>query len=149
MKLIEFKCDLDLSKFIDSMLFDSGTDIASGRFEHGDKTFVVYLTVNGEVSVTYKGETYHRPSEFPEELMERIKNNPDDWFFYAPTGEGNDEQEGDIYVTLNNWYEFIYGEPTLGIDQGDVCEDDISKLSPGNILDEMTLIASRYFGIEE
>ena len=144
---ISFVCDDDLTKYTDSMLFDStydqGNSIAAGTFRYQNSDFDVALDVCGEVSVSFKGETYHRPSEFPDELIERIKNHPNDWECYAPSGEGNDDEESDIYVGLNNWFEYISDNG------GDIFEDDLSKATPERILEDMMDIAKQYFGVSD
>ncbi len=143
----EFECD-NLSPYVDSMLFDSGRMIARGVFVYSndgveiDKEITITLVVSGEVSVTYKGEVYHSPSEFPDKLIELIKRNSD-WMTYAPSGEGNDEAEGDIYVTLNNWFEYTCNG------DGELYEDDLSKATPEMILEDMKEIARQEFGINK
>lgn len=144
---LEFNCDNNLSQYTDSMLFDSGTEIASGKFGYNGKILDIYLDVSGEVAVTYKGETYHTPSEFPEELIEKIKEHPNWWEGYAPSGEGNDNEEGDVYVYLNNWFEYIYGEEVLY--DGTVYENDLSKATKEEILEDMRYIAEQYFERKE
>ena len=141
--LESFSCEENLAQYISSMLFDSGEEIARGSFTCGDEHLEISLRVCGEVAVTYKDEVYHRPSEFPDELIQLIKEHPYDWDVYAPSGEGNDEAEGDIYVGLNNWFEYIFDG------DGDVYEEDLSKATPGMILDDMFYIARRYFGLEK
>jgi hypothetical protein len=147
---VEFNCEEELSQFTDSMLFDSeDTSIAAARFVNKNgKAVTVDLCVRGEVAVDYKGETYHRPSEFPDELIERIKNQPNDWDVYAPSGEGNDEEEGDIYVGLNNWFEYIWNYDN-GASDGIVCEQDISKMTVQDVLRELKEIAEWVFNGDE
>ena len=137
-----FSTSDQLNKYVTSMLFDSGEVIASGKFESSDGTSVsVDLKVCGDVSVTFKGEVYHKPSEFPDELIERIKAHPDDWDVYAPSGEENDEPEGDIYVGLNNWFEYIWTNNKTKMTDGIVCEQDISKMNASDIFKEMLEVA--------
>lgn len=134
MKCVKFECDNDLTKYVDSMLFDSTSDtgesIAHGIFEHDGEQCNIWLDVRGEVSVTYKGTVYHRPSEFPEELIEKIRKNPNDWEY-----NGDD----DIYVGLNNWFEYIFES------DGEVYEADLSKATPEMIKEDMEAIACQYF----
>ena len=135
-----FSCDTDLSQYVSSILFDSDTNIASGTFSKGDSRVEISLDIQGAVSVYFRGERYFRPSEFPEELRELIRNHPDDWDVCAPSGEGNDDY--DIYVGLNNWFEYI-------TDSGGVIEEgDISKMSPEDILETMKEIARDHFKAE-
>ena len=84
------------------MQLDSEQTICS--LEDGD--YEVTVEVRGEVNVTYKGENYRRPSEFPDELKERIANNPNVWDITAPSGEGVDDGSN-LYVGSNNWFELF------------------------------------------
>ena len=128
----EFTCEEDLTKYKDSMMFDSGENIATGKFQYNDQELNIYLDISGEVAVTFEGVTYHRPSEFPEELKEKIRKNPNNWEY---------SDESDIYVGLNNWFEYIYDY------NGVVFEDDLSKATPQRIRIDMQEIAEQYFGI--
>ena len=142
----KFECDEDLSKYTDSMLFDSGENIAHAEFVSGEKTLTLDLDICGEVRVTYKGETYCRPSEFPDELKELIKKNPNRWDTVAPSGEGNDEEDSDIYVEFNNWFEVIYefDDESFFMD-GDVFEEDLSKFTPETLKNLLTEWAQGYY----
>ena len=138
---MQFVCN-DLTEYTDSMLFDSigdgGEDgIAEGTFAYNGKTLVINLDVRGEVSVTYKEETYYKPSEFPEELKERIRKNPNEWMFME-----NDE-DGDICVNMNNWFEYTWDSA-----EGEVCEDDLSISTKEEVLESMMYIARQYFGLD-
>lgn len=134
----EWECKKDLTPYVDSMLFESGTSICQLTVEYPRGVRIgLDLVVAGEVSVTYKGEAYHSPTDFPEELVELIKAHPgEDFNVYFPSGEGNDDAEGDCYVTLNNWFELMFklitpdDESLDGFTDGDVFESDISKMSP-------------------
>lgn len=124
-----FDCDDNLEQYNDSMLFDSDTVIAGGKFEQDDKTIEISLCVRGEVSVNYKGETYHKPSEFPDELKQLIKDKPYDW-----------DDRKDIYVSLNNWFEYIY--EIDGYSDGIMAD---SPFTEENILADMLDIAEEQF----
>ncbi len=134
-----FSCVENLGDYTTSMLFDSGTVIATGDYDYLGKHMTIDLQVCGEASVTYKGETYHKPSEFPDELVELIKAHPDDFDTYAPSGEDNDDAEGDVYVTLNNWFEYIWHFD--GSSDGILEEGNIAKMTSGDIHVEMDQIA--------
>lgn len=130
MKIKSFECDNNLSKYVDSMLFDSGAVIATLNYDNEElgenevHDISVSLEVAGKVKVIYKDSTYTEPSEFPEELREKIRST-EFWDVYAP----DDENEGDIYVDFNNWFELIYtidGSYTDRI----MFEEDISKYTP-------------------
>jgi len=138
--LKEFWCK-DLQPYVDSMLFDSGEQIAYMSYESGEWLINVSLEVCGEVRVEYKGESYRYPSEFPDELREKIKNDMW-WELYAPSGEGNDETEQLLYVDNNNWFEYIYDIIKAPADRfkyrdGYVCEWDISTGTEEDIKADM------------
>lgn len=147
LECIDFYCDRDLSKYIDSMLFDSDDDpIAFGEFKMRgkDEIFNIELVVNGEVRLNYKGSTYTCPYDFPEELKERIRRNPDGWSTYASSGEGNDDECGDIHVIMNNWYEYLIGQKKGDINvfyDGVMYEADLSKDTPIGVFKKMIDIA--------
>jgi hypothetical protein len=138
-----FDCDDNLAQYTDSMLFDSeDTSVAAAEFMKDGKVLTIDLCVRGSVDVTFKGERYNRPSEFPEELKEHIRKHPNDWDIYAPSGD--DDEESNIYVGMNNWFEFIWNYDDGGGD-GLVCEDDISKMTKDQILEKLTEIAKWVF----
>ncbi len=141
-----FKCE-DLSKYTDSMLFDKGEVIAAGIYHYKDQIVCVTLEVAGDAAVTFKDEVYHRPSEFPDELVERIRKNPNDWEYYAPSGEGNDNAEGDVYIGLNNWFEYVY-TTVDGTSDGIVYEKDLSKAAKEDIKEDVEQIARMCFGLD-
>lgn len=126
---IRFNCE-NLTQFTDSMLFDSETEVANAEFSYKGEHVTIYLDVRGEVRVTYKDETYSKPSEFPEELKTLIKENPNLW-----------TTDDDVYVDMNNRFEYLDGV------DGYVCESDVSKMTPEKLIDEMRNIAAHYFGI--
>lgn len=140
--LVNFKCEENLEQYTSSMLFDSGEEIACGVFSYGEDLLEISLCVCGEVRVIYNGEIYDTPSEFPDDLIELIKEHPYDWDVYAPSGEDNDETEGDIYVDANNWFEYIFEG------DGEVYEQNLAKATPEKILDDMFYLARCYFQIE-
>lgn len=129
MKIIQFKCDDNLSKYIDSMLFDSDTVVASMKCEYKEHIIDVDLMVRGYVNVYYKGERFRYPSDFPEELKEIIRQNPNGWNYI------ND----DIEVDENNWFEYIYDDTFDGktYSDGIMFEDDLSKYSVKEIETEL------------
>ena len=136
LKVTSWKCVEDLSPYVDSILFN-GDEIASLSIRDRKGNGVdLLLVVAGQVDVLYKGETYRDPDEFPEELKERIRNNPGTWDVYSPSGEGNDEEEGDCYVGSNNCFELAFSivvpedQEMDGFQDGDAYEPDFSKLTP-------------------
>lgn len=86
----KFELFEDLRECYDSMLFDSGTQIAT----YGTPDNYVSLEVMGDVKVDYNGNRYRYATEMPEELLEKFK--VDYW---------NDE---DIEIIDNNWFEYIH-----------------------------------------
>lgn len=125
MKIKSFECNDNLSQYVDSMLFDSGEEIATMEFEYNGKIINISLEVRGEVRVDFNGVRYNRPSEFPLELKELIKGNPANW-----------DCEDNVYVDMNNWFEYIYTIDDKYSD-GVMCEWDISKWGPDEIKKEM------------
>lgn len=94
----------DMKPIKDSMQFDSDTEICS--YVSPDEKFTITIEVRGEVRLTYKDETYTKPSEFPQEVKEIIKNG-DLW--------NTDE----VYIGNNNWFElFIWDCDGDYIDSG-------------------------------
>lgn len=120
-----FSCEENLSQYTDSMLFDSGKDIASMVFEGDDGDISVDLRISGEVRVFYKGIPYDRASDFPEELLALIREKPMEW-----------DNEKDVEICSNNWFEYIYHSDAYG-DDDIMCEDDISNMSVEELKSEM------------
>ena len=119
MKLIKFELLDNLSKYTDSMLFDSNTVIAKMVCEHKGHTINVGLMVRGYVKVEYKGDIYTNPSDFPEELRNTIEANPNLWML----------ENDDVEIWENNWFEYIYDHSFNGrtYSDGIMFEDDLSK----------------------
>lgn len=139
-KVKNFYCE-ELSQYTESMLFDSGEEIAYGEFQVNGHNVSVSLEVRGEVRVTYKGETYRTPTEFPDELKALIKEHPHNWDAYSPSGEGNDKEDGNIFVGNNNWFEFIFSVEDEPENDGFVCEIDLSEAGADDVLKEMLKVA--------
>lgn len=129
MKITSFEINGKLKDYTDSLLFDSGTEVASATFEDNGLEINIILKICGDVRVLYKDIVYKSPSEFPEELKELIKK-----------GEPND----DLYIDSNNWFEFICGE-TEGVycewEDGVICEDDVSAFSETMLKAKMLEVA--------
>lgn len=94
----EFNAYEDMTNIVDSMQISSGTVIADlkGTDANG-KAIDAYIIVHGEVSVTFEGEDYDDPADFPVELKEIIKQDR----LWA------DER---VYVSNNNWFELVVNE---------------------------------------
>lgn len=126
MNILEFETE-NLKQYTNSLLFDSGTEIACLKVEDKGRTVVVSLNVCGEVHIVYKENVYKRPSEFPKEVIELIKN-------------GDPDEE--LYIGFNNWFEYIYGDEDYT--DGIVCEDDVSRFTPTILQAKMFEIAKWY-----
>lgn len=127
MNILSFNCEEDLSKYVDSMLFDSNTVIATMECEDENQKVFIELMVRGEVRVIHKGNTYISPCDFPAELKEKIKNNPGWW---------SDE---DTYIDFSNWLEYMYDHTIDGktYSDGIMFEDDLSKYSVEDVKNGM------------
>ena len=75
---------------INSLLLPSGTIIA--EILVGE--FCAYILVHGAVRIIYKDEVYKDISQFPEELVDIIRN-------------GNLGENADTYLDMSNWYELV------------------------------------------
>jgi hypothetical protein len=128
MKIKSFKCNDNLSQYVDSMLFDNGVCIAEMEceFDNGDMC-TISLEVRGEVNVDFNETTYRSPSEFPDELKNIIKENRL-W-----------DCESCVYVDMNNWFEYMFTvkDDKYQYTDGVMCEWDISKGTPEDIKKEM------------
>ena len=128
---VDYSVDNDLSKYVDSLLFESGTQIAYANFQKGKNKVYVSLEVRGQINIDYKGEIYTNPEEYPDELINLIKS-------------GKIYFDDNVYMNLNNWFEYIYTENNICSD-GFVCEVDVSELSPYEIVNNLTEVASICF----
>lgn len=90
--ITQFDCEKDLTPYTDSMLFDSGTNIATMIWEDDKYKIEQYLDIVGDVKVWFEDKYYTQPSEFPKELRDIIK-------------QGNCWYDG---ISLNNWFETIF-----------------------------------------
>lgn len=135
-----FGCDPDLSKYTDSMLFDSDTEtIAEGIFKtfDGCSRLWIKLCVRGDVRVEADGEIFTSPSEFPTWLKERIKKHPNGWQYL-------DTDDREVYCYDTNWFEILVTSES-GYCNGYVYESDLSKDSPEDVYRAMLEIARDYF----
>lgn len=105
--------DIDMRTVKDSMQLDSDQVIAT--LKRGD--FAVSLEVKGEVRVTFDGELYTKPSEFPQDLKDLIASD-DFWDCNERVDVGN-----------NNWFEAVYRSESY--EESDVVDlegDTVSQL---------------------
>ena len=102
-----------LKKCIDSMLFDSGTEIAA----YGTDECYVMLDVHGDVRVHYKGCIYRHASDMPEELL-------------AMFADGSWTKNKDVEVIDNNWFDVSYVVTNSDYESSEdfVFEDDLSEM---------------------
>ena len=162
LKLKNFRCNQDLSQYTSSLLFDSidtkladdcniilyddtdgsGDTIAFGEFEHEGERFNISLEIRGEIRISFDGNIYTSPLEYPEDLTSLIKAHPYDF-------DVCDEAAGhEIYIDNNNWFEYIFG-PDGAMNDGYVYEQDLSKATADMIKEDMFKIAKQYFGLDK
>ena len=117
------KCELrifeDLGMCRDSMLFDSGTQIAT----YGTDDDYVSLEVCGEVRVFHKNSRYGSASEMPNELLAILAG--DYW------------ENNEVEVVDNNWFDYVHILEGKVQHNDLVCKTDLSKLSPNDLKQEM------------
>ena len=94
-----------------SLLLPSGTLIA-GIFVN---EFNAYIIVHGAVRIIYKDEVYKDISQFPEELVDIIRN-------------GNLGENADTYLDMCNWYELVVLKGAREL-YCDVVDIDISTMT--------------------
>ena len=94
-----------------SLLLPSGTIIA--EILAGE--FTAYIIVHGSVRIIYKDEVYKDISQFPEELVDIIRN-------------GNLGENADTYLDMCNWYELVVLKNEREV-YCDVVDIDISTMT--------------------
>ena len=118
----EIKVYEDLTNIPTSLLMPSSLMIATYE-DDSTETYLSY-EVQGEIDIRFKDEWYEDPTEYPDELVELLKN-----------GAAGDE---DIYISANNWFEGMFWD-TKG--WGGTCTFsevvDIEGMSPEQIADDM------------
>lgn len=126
-KITSFELLKDLKEMVDSILFDSGTVIATIECRKGNKKVCMELRVAGYVSIIYKEQSYHTAFEFPKKLKEIIKNDPQWW------------EHRDIILINNNWFEYIYDYHHNGEKWSDgiLEESDLTKMTEDELKNEM------------
>lgn len=72
---IDFGCDEDLTKYIDSTPFDSDALIAEAEFLSKGVTLDIKLIAIDKAKVIYKGVVYNADSEFPKRLIDNITDH--------------------------------------------------------------------------
>ena len=96
----------------DSLLQESDTPVASARC--GDRE--VEIRTQGYVTIVWDGETYTLRQDFPDDLVEAIRNNR----IYS-SGRGQ--------VDENNWYEIMAWEGDRLLRSDVIDLDDLSTLT--------------------
>lgn len=136
-----FDCDSNLSKYTDSMLFDSNAEtIAEGIFKKtldGRGELRIELCVRGCVRVEADGLIYTSPSDFPDWLKERIKKHPNGWQYL-------ETKDKEVFCHDSNWFELLVTSER-GYFGGYVYENDLSKDTPEDVYRTMFEIARDYF----
>lgn len=139
-RIKEFYCDENLSQYTDSMLFDSVTNIASMTFEGEEYNIDLFLDIRGEVDVQFKGVSYKAPSVFPKELIDIIKNTPENWSYSNPDI---------LYVVFNNWFECIFDikdkDNNILYSDGIMYEDSVADKKPEDLKKYMFEICKRLY----
>ena len=118
-----FDCDNDLSKYTDSLLFPQGETIVVADFKDKDGINVnLRVEVVGDMKVIFNGEPYYDPADFPDELIECIKN-----------GDHGCDYDDNPYVEDGNWFNVEFTIEGKNGDEiaydGDSIEVDISKMT--------------------
>lgn len=136
-----FHCNPDLSKYTDSMLFDSDTEtIAEGIFKKtldGRGELRIELCVRGTVRVEADGEIFTSPSEFPAWLKERIGKHPCDWKYFKMNSR-------EVYCHENNRFELLVTSER-GYFGSYVYKGNLPKDNPEDVYRAMLEIARDYF----
>lgn len=124
-------CDNDLTKYVDSMLYDSDTVIAQGTFvSNTDVQYDISLVVTGAVAVYFNDIKYTQPSDFPQALKEIIRKRK---LFSSEN----------VTVWENNWFAYIV--TVNGYTDDVVFEADLSTYTDQMLQDEMKEIVRRYW----
>lgn len=103
----------------DSLLLDSGVEIISARVDGFDFS----IRTQGYVTIVWKGETYTRRCDFPDDLVDAIRNHTVD---SSPDG----------CVNENNWYELLIWDRRRPDAAGPVYSDLID-------LDDLTTLGTK------
>ena len=115
--------DIDMTKIVDSMQLDSGTEIAGMKLDN----ITVSLEVRGEVRVwwnengdPFDGDCYTTPSEFPRELKDLIAGDNRWW-----------DCDKRVYIDNNNWFEVFTAVDDTYVPDADVV--DVEGMTPVEI----------------
>lgn len=128
-----FSCltEQQLKDFGDTLLHDSGEELAKATFSYcKDHELTIKLKVCGDVRIVYDGCAYKNAEQYPESLVDLIK-----------AGKHISGSCENLFIDDSNWLEYVYE----GKEDITICERDITKMAPEDILDDMTKIAENYF----
>ena len=116
-QIIEFYCDMDAVHLanIDSLLVESGTELAYMKYWLDGKEEELYIAVRGDIKIIYKGEYYFRPSEYTEELKDILKSSPVEQL-----------EIDDFEIIDNNWCELFHRGDNYE-DGLDVCDGEFGE----------------------
>lgn len=133
---IIFKCLDNLNDCVDSLLLPKDSVIATMKIPcQNNHTAICKLHVVGEVKIEFKGELYTSLEDFPNELIQAIKNN---------------EEERSYFIYNNNWFELLYSlydsDGNLIIEDADVWESPIVSVETlkTELLDALILFINHY-----
>lgn len=112
-----------IKDWTDSMLFSSGTILAVLSGTYYKKNVSVQLKVVGDVRVHYDGIVYKDVTQFPDELVEYIK-------------EVGCFDNDFVEFIDNNWFNFDVYEKNEFL-QDFVCESNLSEYSKGDLVMDM------------
>lgn len=119
----EIEVNAPLEECVNSLLFESGDDIATLKSDNG---ICVCIDVTGETKISYNDEVYRYSRDFPAELTEAIK-------------DGSIEQMQGVEILSNNWFEVTV------MKDGDVIDSEIWE-APLDTLsaEELQLLLQQY-----
>lgn len=69
----------NLKDYVDSILFDKNTVISTLQYEDVNFYIDISLEVSGSIDIIYKKKNYTSSKDFPVELIEIIRKNPEKW----------------------------------------------------------------------
>lgn len=127
-----FTClsEQELKEFGNTLLYDSGETIAKATFVFcKDCEFTVSLVVNGDIRIVYNDGVYKNAAQYPNELIQLLKES-----------KPGDPLPENLFIDDSNWLEYVY----KGKEDITICERDITKATPEDILGDMTKIAEYY-----
>ena len=117
--MIKYEQYIDLTNIKNSMQLNSDQIIA----ELQKNEMIITLEVQGDISVSFNGESYFSYDDFPEELKKLIKSNA-----YM--------QDARVYVALNNWFEiFVYKNKNDTLPEAYVA--DVEGMTPEELFEEL------------